>query len=172
LVNASKTPGLPEKFLSEQQFMTSTMLYFDNFAIGARFEAGHLEVTAEEIKAFASRFDPQPFHTDAAAAENSFFHGLAASGWHTAAMTMRMMVEALPVAGGLIGAGVDEIRWPRATRPGDVLRIEIEVIERRLMKSRENTGLVKIRTTTFNQKGEVVQTVQPNIVVPVSRPGG
>jgi acyl dehydratase len=143
------------------------LLYFDNFAIGARFVAGPLEVTAEEIKAFACRFDPQPFHTDEAAAEDSFFHGLAASGWHTAAMTMRMMVQALPVAGGLIGAGVDEIRWPRATRPGDVLRIESEAIEARLMKSRENTGLVKIRTTTFNQKDEVVQVVQPNIVVPV-----
>jgi acyl dehydratase len=124
-------------------------------------------VTAEEIKAFRARFDPQPFHTDEAAAEHSFFNGLAASGWHTAALTMRMMVQALPVAGGLIGAGVDEIRWPRATRPGDVLRAEIEVVESRLMKSREGVGLVKIRTTTFNQKDEVVQVVQPNIVVPV-----
>jgi acyl dehydratase len=167
LVNAGKTPDWPEKFLSEQRFTIRTMLYFVNFAIGARFEAGPVEVTAEEIKAFASRFDPQPFHTDEKAARDSFFHGLAASGWHTAAMTMRMMVEALPVAGGLIGAGVDEIRWPRATRPGDVLRIEIEVVEARLMKSRPDTGLVKIRTTTFNQNGEVVQTVQPNIVVPV-----
>jgi acyl dehydratase len=147
----------------------NSQLYFHNFDIGARFTAGPLEVTAEEIVAFASRFDPQPFHTDPVAAENSFFHGLAASGWHTAALTMRLMVDALPVAGGLIGAGIDEIRWPRATRPGDVLHIESEVIERRLMQSRENTGLVKIRTTTFNQKDEVVQTVQPNIVVPVLR---
>jgi acyl dehydratase len=143
------------------------MLYFHNFDIGASFAAGPVEVTAAEIKAFASRFDPQPFHTDEKAAQDSFFQGLAASGWHTAALTMRLMVQALPVSGGLIGAGVDEIRWPRATRPGDLLRIEIEVIERRLMKSRENTGLVKLRTTTFNQKDEVVQTVQPNIVVPV-----
>lgn len=143
------------------------MLYFDNFDIGATFTAGPVEVTAEEIKAFGARFDPQPFHTDEAAAEHSFFNGLAASGWHTAALTMRMMVQALPVAGGLIGAGVDEIRWPRATRPGDVLRAEIEVVESRLMKSREGVGLVKIRTTTFNQKDEVVQVVQPNIVVPV-----
>lgn len=142
-------------------------LYFHNFDIGARFTAGPVKVTAEEIIAFASRFDPQPFHTDPEAARDSFFDGLAASGWHTAAITMRMMVEALPVAGGLIGAGVDEIRWPRPTRPDDVLRIESEVIERRLMKSRADTGLVKIRTTTFNQKDEVVQTVQPNIVVPV-----
>jgi acyl dehydratase len=145
----------------------TTELYFHNFDIGARFTAGPEEVTAEEIVAFASRFDPQVFHTDPQAAEDSFFHGLAASGWHTAAITMRMMVQALPVSGGLIGAGVDEIRWPRATRPGDLLRIESEVIERRLMQSRENTGLVRIRTTTFNQKDEVVQTVQPNIVVPV-----
>lgn len=143
------------------------MLYFHNFDIGARFAAGPVEVTRDDIKAFASRFDPQPFHTDEKAAEESFFHGLAASGWHTAALTMRMMVEALPVADGLIGAGVDEIRWPRATRPGDLLRIEIEVIERRLMKSRENLGLVKIRTTTFNQNDEVVQVVQPNILAPV-----
>jgi acyl dehydratase len=143
------------------------MLYFDNFDIRATFTAGPVEVTAEEIKAFASRFDPQPFHTDEAAAEHSFFNGLAASGWHTAALTMRMMVEALPVAGGLIGAGIDEVRWPRATRPGDLLRVEIEVIERRLMKSREGMGLVKIRTTTLNQNDEVVQVVRPNILAPV-----
>lgn len=142
-------------------------LYFHNFDIGARFTAGPVEVTAEEIIAFASRFDPQPFHTDPEAARDSFFHGLAASGWHTAAITMRMMVEAMPVAGGLIGAGIDEIRWPRPTRPGDVLRIEAEPVERRLMKSRPDTGLVKIRAVTFNQNDEVVQVVQPNILVPV-----
>jgi acyl dehydratase len=147
--------------------MISAMLYFDNFDIGATFAAGPVEVTAEEIKAFASRFDPQPFHTDEAAAQHSFFDGLAASGWHTAALTMRMMVQALPVSDGLIGAGVDDIRWPRATRPGDVLRVEIQVIERRLMKSREGMGLVKNRTKTFNQNDEVVQIVHPNILAPV-----
>jgi acyl dehydratase len=143
------------------------VLYFDNFDIGATFTAGPVEVTAEEIKAFGSRFDPQPFHTDEAAAEHSFFNGLAASGWHTAALTMRMMVEALPVAGGLIGAGVDDISWPRATRPGDLLRVSCEAVERRLLKSREGMGLVKIRTTTFNQKDEVVQVVHPKILAPV-----
>jgi acyl dehydratase len=143
------------------------LLYFDNFDIGNTFTAGPVEITAAEIIAFASRFDPQPFHTDEEAAKDTFFKGLAASGWHTAALTMRMMVEALPVAGGLIGAGVEELRWPRPTRPGDLLRVSCEAVGRRELKSRPGIGLVNIRATTFNQDDEIVQIVAPNILAPL-----
>jgi acyl dehydratase len=142
-------------------------LYFDNFDIGSTFRAGPVEMTVEEIKAFACRFDPQPFHTDEAAAEHTFFKGLAASGWHTAAVTMRMLVQALPVADGLIGAGLDELRWPQPTRPGDVLSVVCEVLERREMKSRPGLGLVKIRCTTSNQRDEAVQISVTNILAPL-----
>lgn len=143
------------------------MLYFDNFDIGRTFTAGPVEMTAAEIKAFASRFDPQPFHTDEEAAKHTFFKGLAASGWHTAAVTMRMLVQALPVADGLIGAGLEELRWPQPTRPGDILRITCEVLERREMKSRPGLGLVKVRCTTLNQKDEPVQVSTTTILAPL-----
>ena len=143
------------------------MLYFDNFDIGRTFTAGPVEMTVAEIKAFASRFDPQPFHTDEKAAKNTFFKGLAASGWHTAAVTMRMLVQALPVADGLIGAGLEELRWPQPTRPGDILRITCEVLERREMKSRPGLGLVKVRCTTLNQKDEPVQVSVTTILAPL-----
>jgi acyl dehydratase len=143
------------------------LLYFDNFDIGKTFAAGPVEMTAEEIKAFASRFDPQPFHTDEEAAKHTFFKGLAASGWHTAAVTMRMLVQALPVADGLIGAGLEELRWPQPTRPGDILRIACEVLERREMKSRPGLGLVRIRCTTLNQKDEPVQVSVTTILAPL-----
>jgi acyl dehydratase len=143
------------------------LLYFDNFDIGATFRAGPIEMTVEDIKAFAGRFDPQPFHTDEVAAEHTFFKGLAASGWHTAAVTMRMLVDALPVADGLIGAGLDELRWPRPTRPGDRLSIVCEVLERREMKSRPGLGLVKIRCATSNQYGQEVQVSVTNILAPL-----
>lgn len=143
-----------------------TLLYFDNLDIGALFEAGPVEMTAQEIKAFAGRFDPQPFHTDEVAAEHSFFKGLAASGWHTAAVTMRMLVDALPVKDGLIGAGLEELSWPRPTRPGDLLRVVVEVIEARVMKSRP-MGLVKVRCVTLNQNDEPVQVSVTNILAPL-----
>jgi acyl dehydratase len=143
------------------------LLYFDNLDIGATFRAGPVEMTAAEIKAFASRFDPQPFHTDESAAEHSFFRGLAASGWHTAAVTMAMLVEALPVSGGLIGAGLEELRWPQPTRPGDQLSIVVEVVERRMMKSRADLGLVKLRCVTSNQKDKAVQVSVTTILAPV-----
>lgn len=142
------------------------LLYFEDLGVGSTFHAGPLVMTAEEIKAFARRFDPQPFHTDEAAAEHSFFKGLAASGWHTAAATMRMLVEALPVKDGLIGAGLDQLTWPRPTRPGDVLRVEAEVLEARVMKSRP-MGLVKVRCVTLNQKDEPVQVSVTTILAPL-----
>lgn len=141
--------------------------YFEDFAVGDEFRSDTVTVTPEKIKAFAAEFDPQPFHLSERAADESFFKGLAASGWHTAALTMRLIVESdLHPAGGTIGAGTDELRWPRPVRPGDVLHIEGEVIETRPSKSRPEIGIVRTRVTTYNQNGEPVQIVQPALVVP------
>ncbi|RVU15147.1 MaoC family dehydratase [Methylobacterium oryzihabitans] len=146
-------------------------LYLDDLVPGMVLRSGELTVTAEAIKAFARDFDPQPFHLDEAAAEGTFFGGLAASGWHTAALTMRLLVEGgLPLAGGIVGAGMDELRWPRPVRPGDRLRLESEVLEVRPSRSRPNQGLVKARTTTLNQDGEPVQVLVANLVVPRREP--
>lgn len=141
--------------------------YLDDLAPGQRFGSGRVTVTAADITAFATAFDPQPFHLDEAAARGSIFRGLAASGWHTAALTMRLLVgsEFRP-AGGIIGAGMDELRWPRPVRPGDTLRVEVEVLETRPSRSRPDQGLVKTRTTTFNQRDEPVQVLVANLLVP------
>src|SRR5215831_10958603 len=133
-----------------------TPLYFEDFAVGQIYRTGTLTVDAEAIKAFAANFDPQPFHLDETAAAKSFFQGLAASGWHTAALTMRLLVtEGAPIAGGIIGAGMDELRWPRPVRPGDRLRTESEVVEIVPSKTRPQ-GRMKARTITFNQNDEPV----------------
>ena len=139
--------------------------YLEDFAVGQIFSSGRLRVTQEQIKAFAAEFDPQPFHLDEAAAQKTFFKGLAASGWHMAALTMRLLVEGeLRPAGGVIGAGFDEFRWPQPVRPGDELRIESEVLEVRPSRSRPHQGLIKLRTTT--QNNEAVQVQIGNLVVP------
>jgi len=142
--------------------------YLDDFAVGQVYRpAGRKTVTAEEIKRFARDFDPQPFHLDEAAARGTFFGGLAASGWHTAGMTMRLLVDSeFRAANGLVGAGFENLRWPKPTRPGDELRVETEVLEVRPSKSRPDIGLVKFRMTTLNQNGEVVQEGICNLVVP------
>ena len=143
------------------------MRYLEDFAVGQKFSYGALRVAGERIRSFAAEFDPQPFHLDDSAARASLFGGLAASGWHTAAMTMRLLVESdVKPAGGIIGAGFDEFRWPRPVRPGDELRIEAEVLEVRASRSRPEQGLVKLRTTTFNQNDEPVQVSVGNLVVP------
>ena len=119
-----------------------------------------------QIKAFAAQFDPQPFHLDEQAAATSLFAGLAASGWHTAAVTMRLLVQGgAPIAQGIIGAGA-EIAWPRPTRPGDVLQVESEVLEIRPSRSRPDRGMVTLRSETRNQRGEVVQVLTARLVVP------
>ena len=142
-------------------------LYLEDFAVGQRYGSGRLRVDEEKIKAFAAEFDPQPFHLDAAAARDSIFRGLAASGWHTAALTMRLLVGSeLKPAGGIVGAGFDEFRWPKPVRPGDELHLEIEVMEARASKSRPEQGLIKVRTTTLNQNGEAVQISIGNLLVP------
>jgi acyl dehydratase len=141
--------------------------YLEDFAVGQTFGSGRLRVEKEQTIAFAAEFDPQPFHLDEAAARRSIFGGLTASGWHTAAMTMRLLTESdLNPAGGIIGAGLDECRWPRPVRPGDELRIECKVIEVRPSKSRPEQGLIKLRTTTLNQEGDAVLVHVVNIVVP------
>jgi len=140
--------------------------FFEDFDVGQRFRSATATVTAEQIKSFAAAFDPQPFHLDEAAAGESLFAGLAASGWHTAAIVMRLIVESdLRPAGGTIGAGVEEIRWPRPVRPGDVLHVEGEVLELRASRSRPELGIVKIRATAFNRAGEPVQISTPVLMV-------
>jgi acyl dehydratase len=141
--------------------------YLEDFAVGQTFGSGRFVVEEARIKTFAAEFDPQPFHLDAEAARRSLFGGLAASGWHTAALTMRLLVESdIKPVGGIIGAGFDELRWPRPVRPGDELRVESEVLEVRPSKSRPEQGMIKVRTTTLNQKGEPVQISVGNLVVP------
>jgi len=140
--------------------------YLEDLAAGQKYGSGRIKVEVERVKSFAAEFDPQPFHLDEAAARDTLFRGLAASGWHTAALTMRLLVEGeLRPAGGIIGAGFDELRWPRPVRPGDELRVESEVLEVRPSKSRPEQGLVKLRTTTYNQDGEAVQISVGNLVV-------
>ena len=146
------------------------MRYLEDFSAGQTFESGRLRVERERIKSFAAEFDPQPFHLDEEAAKRSLFGGLAASGWHTAAMTMRLLVESeLKPTGGILGAGFDEFRWPKPVRPGDELHLEIEVLEARTSKSRPEQGLIKVRTTTLNQNGEPVQISVGNLIVPRRR---
>jgi acyl dehydratase len=146
-------------------------LFLDDLAPGQIFRTGEILVDAEAIRRFAAEFDPQPFHLDEVAAAASFFGGLAASGWHTAALTMRLLAtEGAPLAGGVIGAGMDELRWPRPVRPGDRLHVESEVLEVRPSRSRPTQGLVKMRSTTLNQNNEPVQVIVANLIVP-RRPG-
>jgi acyl dehydratase len=141
-------------------------VYLDDIVVGQRFTSGTKVVVEEEIIRFAREFDPQPFHTDPIAAKSTFFQGLAASGWHTMAMSMRLMVDGgLPVAGGIIGAG-GELSWPMPTRPGDTLTVDSEVVEIKPSKSRPDRGMVTMRSETKNQRGEVVQVLVAKLVVP------
>ena len=140
--------------------------YLDEFAVGQVFRSGRITVDADQIKAFAAAYDPQPFHLDEEAARPTFFGGLAASGWHTAALTMRLLLtNDVRPAGGFVGTGFSELRWPRPVRPGDELHIESEVMEVRPSTSRPTQGLIKVRTTTFNQRDEVVQVLVGTLVV-------
>jgi len=144
-------------------------LYLDDLAVGQRFASADKTVTTAEIEAFAAQFDPQPFHLDTAAAKETLFGGLAASGWHTAAMTMRLLVTGgLPLAGGIIGMG-GEVAWPTPTRPGDVLRVDSEVIEVAPSRSRPDRGTVTVRSTTLNQRNETVQVLTARLIVPRRR---
>ena len=140
--------------------------YFDDLKRGDRFKSEPLRVTEKELIEFAHRFDPQMFHLSRRRAERSIFKGLIASGWHTAAMSMRLFVQTLNFAEGAIGLGVDELRWPNAVRPGDVLIVETEILELRASRSRPGHGIIRLRNVTTNQRGEVVQTMLASAMVP------
>ncbi len=143
------------------------LLYLDDMQPGLVFKSGSTTIDAAMIRRFAAEYDPQPFHLDDAAAQATLFRGLAASGWHTAALTMRLLVDGgLPIAGGIIGAGMDEIRWPTPVRPGDTLHLQVEVLEVRPSTSRPDRGMAKVRTTTLNARDETVQVLIANLVVP------
>lgn len=144
-------------------------LYLDDLSVGDRFISGEHPLDAAQIVAFAAQFDPQPFHTDSDAAEATFFRGLAASGWHTAALTMKLLVDSgIPLADGIIGSG-GELQWPQPTRPDDVLRVESEVLEIVPSRSKPGRAMVQMLCETKNQRGEVLQRFTPKLVV-VARP--
>lgn len=146
--------------------MSQDPLFLDDLHVGDTFVTATHELTADDIKQFATAFDPQPFHLDDAAAAHTIFSGLAASGWHTAAVTMKLLVTSGPrLAGGIVGAG-GEIEWKTPTRPGDVLHVESEVLELIASKSRPDRGLVVLRSRTVNQRGDVVQTLTARLVLP------
>ena len=140
-------------------------LYLDDLHVGQRFISGTHLIDEEQIKAFAKQFDPQPFHLDAEAAKDTLFEGLVASGWHTAAISMRLIVEGFPIAGGIVGVG-GEIAWPKPTRPVATLHVESEILELRPSRSRPDRGMVTIRSKTVNQLGEIVQVLTAKLVVP------
>lgn len=145
--------------------MEQQLFYFDDFTVGDTFVGDTVEVTAADIKRFAAEFDPQPFHLDDEAARDTIFGGLAASGWHTAAITMRLLVASGPkLANGILGAGAD-IEWKQPTRAGDVLRVESEVVELTPARSRPQYGMLTLRTRTVNQRGEVVQILTARLMV-------
>jgi acyl dehydratase len=139
-------------------------LCFEDFAVGQTFESGPLAVDADMIRDFAGQFDPQPFHLDEAAAKDSFFGTLVASGWHTASLTMRLLVQTLPIAGGVVGAGA-QVAWPKALAAGETIRLTVEVIELRASKSKPHLGFVKIRATTSDRTGPV-QIMTADLVAP------
>jgi acyl dehydratase len=142
----------------------STSLYFEDLHLGQRFQSGTFRIDQEQIRTFAEQFDPQPFHLDAEVAKATFFAGQVASGWHTAAITMRLLVDGMPFAGGIIGAG-GEINWPNPTRAGDVLQVESEITELRPLRSRPDYGMATVRSETRNKPGEVVQVLIAKLLV-------
>ena len=143
-------------------------LYFEDFYVGQRFNSiGSAKVTAAEIKEFGQKYDPQPFHLDETAGEGSFFKGLAASGWLTAAVVMRLRVQSIKVFGGMIGAGVEEMRWTEPVRPGDTIRSEIEVLGVRHSASRPKFGIVRTRSIAYNQDNKVILRATVNFLAPL-----
>jgi acyl dehydratase len=139
--------------------------YFGDLKAGERFKSATYKVGEEQIISFAREFDPQPFHLDTGVARQTMFNNLIASGWHTAAITMRLFVQTLNFAEGAIGLGVDELRWPIAVRPDDVLQVETEIVDLRLSRSKPTHGIVRLRNVTTNQRGETVQTMTASALV-------
>src|SRR6478735_4800842 len=141
--------------------------YFNDLKVGDRFKSEPLNVTVKEVVEFAHKFDPQMLHLSRKRAERTIFKGLIASGWYTAAMTMRLFVQTLNFAEGAIGLGVDELRWPNVVRPGDVLTVETEIVDTRPSRSRPGFGIIRLRNVTTNQRGEIVQTMLASAMVPM-----
>ena len=140
--------------------------YFDDFHVGDRFRSAPCTINERQIIAFAGEFDPQPFHLDREEAKQTLFGGLVASGWHTAAITMRLIVESdLNIAGGIVGLGVDELRFPKPVRPGDTLQVVSEILGLRLSRSRPDRGLVVVSSVTTNQDGVAVLTMKSTLLV-------
>jgi acyl dehydratase/ribonuclease HI len=163
----------PAKIENPAKAMTppAKALYLEDLHVGQKFTSGTYRMDEQRIKSFAAEFDPQPFHLDEAAAQQSVFRGLSASGWHTAAATMRLLVTSgLPFAGGLVGLG-GEIAWARPTRPGDTLRVESEILAIVPSRSKPNQAVVTVRNITFNQKGEQVQVLTTKILAFKRQPG-
>ena len=141
-------------------------LYLEDLAVGMRFVSATHVLDADEIKSFARQFDPQPFHLDEKAAEGTYFGGLAASGWHVAAITMKLLVgDGAWIAGGFIGAG-GELAWPNPTRPGDALTVESEIVQIKPSRSRPDRGMVVVCMETRNQRGELAQVFTVNVLTP------
>jgi acyl dehydratase len=152
--------------MSEPVNSASNALFLDDLNVGQRFSSGSHTIDAAQIKAFAAQFDPQPFHLDGEAAKATLFGALAASGWHTAAITMKLLVESgLPLRGGIIGSG-GEVSWPKPTRPGDTLTVLSEIEEITPSRSRPDRGMIRVRSETRNQHGEIVQILIAKLVVP------
>lgn len=142
------------------------MRYFEDVKVGDKFHTGEHEMTPEEIMAFGRQYDPQAFHTDPVAAEKTLFGRLVASGWHTAAVTMRLMVRSdMELDGGVIGQSVDVIRWPRPVLPGDRLRVTMEVVDKRDAPHRPDRGVIKLRSRTLNQDGKIVQDMTASLLI-------
>ena len=142
----------------------SDKLYLEDLYVGQTFTSGEHLLDEAQIMAYARQFDPQVFHLDAEAAKNTFFQGLAASGWHTASLSMRLVTESILLADGVIGGGLDELAWPQPTRPGDVLHVESQITEIIPSRSRPERAMVRVLCQTKNQRGEVLQRFQPKLV--------
>lgn len=148
------------------------MRYFEDVKVGDRFHTGEHEMSVEEITAFGRQYDPQPFHTDLGAAAGTLFGRLVASGWHTAAVSMRLMVLSdMQLDGGVIGQGVEALRWPRPVLPGDKLRVIMEVAELRPVPHRPDRGTIRLHCRTLNQHGKIVQDMTASLVI-ARRPAG
>ena len=144
--------------------------YFGDLKVGDRFKSEPLSVTEKKLIEFAKKFDPQMFHLSRKGAKRTIFKGLIASGWHTAALTMRLFVQTLNFAKGAIGLGVDKLRWPNAVRPGDVLTVETKILSVRLSRSRPRFAIIRLRNVTTNQRGDIVQTMLASAMVPRRKP--
>ncbi len=148
-----------------------SFIWFEDCHVGQKFHGGPVSISAEDIIAFAKQYDPQVFHTDPVGAKDTSFGQLTASGWHTAALTMRMVVAAVPeMKGGMIGRGVEKMSWPRPVLPGDTLSYEAEILELRRSASNPARGIVRLKNTTRNQHGDIVMDMESVIFIPVRNP--